>query len=874
MKKPGLSSLQNLSLAKKLALCEIIFLIPITILICFLIVEKRDVILFTDIEREGVHYLGAIGTILYDFSKPDFSQRDLERDIEHFKEAALDNGELPRTVEALRFDTKNVISTLSVTDKANGARTMRNLALDLMDRFNLSLDPDIATYHLAEAEFNQLPKILAGQAKLLDGLRLYNPHSPEQQVLSTITNTTIMEAKDSFSSDMAKVLLHIDNPEVVSELANDELQFLNNIDLFMTAMKGGNGEDIFASAYVVSDSAERMGNKLNQTLTNLLHERIRALMGVLFMQIIIALASIVAGTYVAFKIVSQTTGPLGIILAHLETLAFEIARTNTVEDDEASDARDNEIGKLNRVLGAFRKNIEDFKDIAQALQETEAASQLLFKHNPLPMLVYDRETLSYLALNEAIVKMLGWPYEEFLGMTILDTAHEDDRERMAASVGARGAGAYASGPWTLRRADGSTTVAEAYSDTIRYFGRDAVLCVVIDVTEKKKLEGQLLQAQKMEAIGKLTGGVAHDFNNLLGIIIGSLGLLQKRLQGQQESVKQLSDNALFAAMRGADLTRHLLAFARQQPLRPECIMINGLIENLARMVSQTLPSQVEVIFRPDGDLWPIEADPAQLESCILNLITNARDAMPSGGTIFIRTMTCIIDEAYVKTHPNFKVGDYVVAEVTDTGTGMSAETVEHIFEPFFTTKARDKGTGLGLSMVFGFIKQSNGQINVYSEVGMGTTFRLYFPRTYQKIAVVPDLSKLQRASGNNETILVVDDNNHFRFVVTSQLQELGYNVREASNAAEALDQLSAGPLPDLLMTDIVMPGKLTGLGLARLAQDNWPSLKIILTSGFPETALNARGEVTMGLPLLSKPYMIEELASLLARILVYEHSDE
>jgi signal transduction histidine kinase/ActR/RegA family two-component response regulator len=370
-------------------------------------------------------------------------------------------------------------------------------------------------------------------------------------------------------------------------------------------------------------------------------------------------------------------------------------------------------------------------------------------------------------------------------------------------------------------------------------------------------ESKLYQAQKMEAIGNLTGGMAHDFNNLLGVIIGNLDILLEQLA---ETPKVLAQAALDAALRGADLTRRLLAFARQQPLQPQRVDINNLVSGITKLLSRTLGENIEISLNLGPDIWPIVADPAQLEAAITNLATNARDAMPQGGKLIVSTLNTALDVDYAAQHTDVKPGDYAVIEVSDTGSGMPPEIVARIFEPFFTTKERGKGTGLGLAMVFGFIKQSGGHINVYSEVGSGTTFRLYLPRTTATATATSASNKMSAVPGGHETILVVEDNEAMRNVVMRQLGDLGYHVIEAGNAAKALEILTAGDKVDLLFTDVVMPGKLNGIELARLAREKWPKLKVVLTSGFPENKLSGHNEPLTGLRLLSKPYRREELA--------------
>lgn len=391
----------------------------------------------------------------------------------------------------------------------------------------------------------------------------------------------------------------------------------------------------------------------------------------------------------------------------------------------------------------------------------------------------------------------------------------------------------------------------------------SLVSTIHDITERRQTEEQLRQAQKMEAIGNLTGGMAHDFNNLLGIIIGNLDLLRDR-QSDDPEAAELSGEALEAALRGADLTRRLLAFARRQPLQPARIEVNALIAGIVKLLERTLGEHIRITLDLDPATWPVVADPAQLESSLTNLATNARDAMPRGGKLTIVTGNRSLDADYASLHAEVRPGDYAMIEVSDTGTGMPPEVLNHVFEPFYTTKEQDKGTGLGLSMVFGFMKQSGGHINVYSEVGIGTTFRLYLPRTDSDAEARPAAAAmLHRGSG--ETVLVVEDNASLRRVVLRQLTELGYRVLEAEDAQTALQVLESEPV-DLLFTDVVMPGGISGYEIAQTVLSRWPSTRVVLTSGFPETRIDG-DPIVRNLRLLSKPYRRDDLGRLIREVL-------
>jgi signal transduction histidine kinase len=385
--------------------------------------------------------------------------------------------------------------------------------------------------------------------------------------------------------------------------------------------------------------------------------------------------------------------------------------------------------------------------------------------------------------------------------------------------------------------------------------------------ELRRSEEQLRQAQKMETLGQLTGGLAHDFNNLLAVTIGNLDLLIRSWKGdplEQEMIQE----ALDAALSGRELTRRLLAFARRQPLLPEKLDTNELIADISKLLARTLGERIRFRLELDPEASPIVADRVQLETAIANLANNARDAMPNGGELIITSRNSRLDDAYAAAHAEVTAGEYVLIEVTDTGHGMTAEVQKRIFEPFYTTKGLGKGTGLGLSMVFGFIKQSGGHISVYSEPGRGTTFRLYLPpaagRPQEDLIEPPPLRLSYKGSG---TVLVVEDNEKIRVVATRQLKGLGFSVIEADTAEAALAELNKPTPIDLLFTDIVLPGPMDGCMLARTAMALRQPPKILLTSGFPGSSLSAVSELGPDVRLLTKPYRQDELVGALREVM-------
>jgi CheY-like chemotaxis protein len=360
--------------------------------------------------------------------------------------------------------------------------------------------------------------------------------------------------------------------------------------------------------------------------------------------------------------------------------------------------------------------------------------------------------------------------------------------------------------------------------------------------------------------------MAHDFNNLLSVVIGSLDLLQDRVRNDPDAMA-LSEAALQASMRGAELTRQLLAFARRQPLAPSVVDVNELVAGMTRLLERILEENIEVVLNTGQEIWPVLIDPAQLSAAIANLATNARDAMPKGGRLTIETKNTHLDADYAALNTEVKPGDYVLLEVSDTGTGMSAETLTQVFEPFFTTKAVGRGTGLGLSMVFGFVKQSKGHIKIYSELGHGTIVRLYLPRAEQGPAVAAPAADITPSPAAHESILVVEDDAEVRRIVTKQIAELGYSVIEAQAPKEALALLKDPQTRiDLLFTDLVMPGGMNGHELARAAIAERPSLTVLFTSGYSDSALRSDEKLKEDEHFLSKPYRKQDLARKLQEI--------
>ncbi|MCC5986149.1 MAG: PAS domain S-box protein [Pararhodobacter sp.] len=447
--------------------------------------------------------------------------------------------------------------------------------------------------------------------------------------------------------------------------------------------------------------------------------------------------------------------------------------------------------------------------------------------------------------------------------------HPEDRDEAVAGVDAliNGAETIWSGEYRFRHANGrylrvldrSFVIRDSEGKAIRLLGS------MIDVTNLREMESRLRQSQKLESVGQLTGGVAHDFNNLLTIILGNTEFLQDAID-ESDPLRRHVDMTVRAAERAAELTNRLLAFSRKQALQPQVIDVNALIAGMEDMLRRTLGAELSIEITRGEGLWQTEIDPSQLESALLNLAINSRDAMPDGGSLTIETANAWLDDTYVAHEPDLTAGQYVVIAVSDTGHGIPPDQVDRAFEPFFTTKDVDKGTGLGLSMVYGFVKQSGGHIRLYSEPGEGTTVKLYFPRARSE-ATSLDVAESGRPEGGNETILVVEDDPLLLQQVCTQVSDLGYTVLSATAGAAALEILRARPDIDLLFTDVVLPGGMNGRQVAEAAQVIKPGLKVLYTSGYSENAIVHHGRLDPGVDLLSKPYRRSELAVKLRKVL-------
>jgi PAS domain S-box-containing protein len=454
--------------------------------------------------------------------------------------------------------------------------------------------------------------------------------------------------------------------------------------------------------------------------------------------------------------------------------------------------------------------------------------------------------------------------------SVLGAIHPADRPRVGAIVGAamKSGGEYDVQARALRP-DGEEWIMHAWGQAFLDAAGElrSMLGVAQDVTErvqaeeqKRRLEAQLRQSQKMEAVGQLTGGVAHDFNNLLTVILGNLDEIRDTLADRPNALSLLEE-VQAAARKAAELTQRLTAFSRQQPLNPTVVDINRLINNLEQLLRRTLGASIAIEVIRGAGLWPCEVDPAQLENAVVNLAVNARDAMPNGGKLTIETANTRVDREYAELHAELQPGQYVSLAVTDNGVGMSEAVLSRAFDPFFTTKGPNRGTGLGLSMVYGFVKQSGGHVKLYSELGEGTTAKIYLPRSTRPAdtddggrSAGPDVR------GRGETILVVEDEPDVRSLTIRMLERLGYRVLAAEDGPSALRVMEQNPDVALLFTDIVLPGGMNGAQLARAARQARPNLQVLYTSGYTDNAVIHHGRLDPGVDLLEKPFTRSALA--------------
>jgi PAS domain S-box-containing protein len=530
-----------------------------------------------------------------------------------------------------------------------------------------------------------------------------------------------------------------------------------------------------------------------------------------------------------------------------------------------------EQGVAQRWVGT-NTDIHDQKSTAASLQrqvaERTAERDRMWQYSTDVMMVTTLEGWIK-AINPAFTRLLGWEPAEVVGTSVYTLIHPDDMQASTAEMAslASGATTFRFENRTARKGGGYAILswtAAPDAQFVHAVGRD-MTAERAAAEEMKRTAAALQQSQKMEAIGKLTGGVAHDFNNLLQVISGNLQLLAGDVAGNARAERRL-DHALAGVTRGARLASYLLAFGRRQALDPRVVKIGRFIAGMEDMLRRSLGEEIEVEMVISGGLWNTLVDTTQVENAVLNLCINARDAMDSAGRLTIEVGNAYLDDAYALAHPELQPGQYVMIAVSDTGSGMTAEVLEQAFDPFFSTKPEGKGSGLGLSMVYGFARQSGGHVKIYSELGNGTTVKLYLPRSMEaEDALLPP--EARAVIGGKETILVAEDDEGVRATVVELLSELGYQVLKAGDAASALSIIDSGIHIDLLFTDVVMPGPLRSPDLARKARERQPGIAVLFTSGYTENAIVHGGRLDAGVDLLGKPYTREALARKIRHVL-------
>lgn len=507
-------------------------------------------------------------------------------------------------------------------------------------------------------------------------------------------------------------------------------------------------------------------------------------------------------------------------------------------------------------IQAVGRDITENKHAEQALRDSEERYRQLVESSPDAILVADSNRKILFANVAAVELFRAERLDQLTALDLLDLVNPDDRGEVDELIVEILKGKIQ--PFTERRRvrlDGSEFDSESRGAPFTWDGKVAVLIITRDITGRRQAEVQLRRSQKMEAVGQLTGGIAHDFNNLLAIVLGNAELLNERVDEDD-----LIEPVIRAASRGAELTQKLLAFSHQQPLWPKTFGLNDVIDGMTGVLRRTLSEAIEIKSVAAEDLWLVRADESQVENLMLNLVINARNAMLDGGILSIETANVRLDAAQA-LEVDVSPGNYVTLTVSDTGNGMAPEVLEHVFEPFFTTQEVGEGSGLGLSMAYGFAKQSGGQLVIKSEVDHGTTVRLYLPQAPQ--AEVPTESGdavARELEAQGETVLVVEDEPDMRQIAVSLLHDLGYQVLEADHGAAAIAALKTEPRVDLLLTDLVLPGGMSGSELAQAGKGSHPEIKILLMSGYADEGAPADGHSNENVEFLRKPFTRDLLA--------------
>ena len=517
-----------------------------------------------------------------------------------------------------------------------------------------------------------------------------------------------------------------------------------------------------------------------------------------------------------------------------------------------------EVAVYAREVTEQKKLLADLSKLFQALQQS-----------PMSVIITDREgTIEY--VNPEFTKVTGYTTEEAIGQNprILKSGRMPPElyEELWQTI--TGGGVWR-GELLNKKKNGELYWELASIGAVKEGGKlSNFVAVKEDITARREMEEQLRQSQKMQVVGQLTGGIAHDFNNLLAIVIGNVQLLRERLGSDDAKAREYLDDALWSARRGGELTHRLLAFARKQPLKPSVIDLNDVVRGMSELLRRTLGARIHIEESLAADVWKAVADRGELERVIVNLAVNSRDAMPTGGTLCLETRNAMLDEDYCEQYEEVRPGEYVLLAVTDTGVGMPPEIVQRVFEPFFTTKEMGEGSGLGLSMVYGFVKQSGGHISIYSRVGHGTSVKLYLPRVQSSPnGWADDPSDAPAGDLGSHVVLVVEDEPKLRKAAVKMLERLGLRSIQAENAKDAVELLAAAH-PDVLFTDIELPGGMSGTDLADAVHELDPNIKVLFTTGYAREAVLHERWLEEKVPWLLKPYSHLDLARELRALLV------
>jgi len=532
--------------------------------------------------------------------------------------------------------------------------------------------------------------------------------------------------------------------------------------------------------------------------------------------------------------------------------------------------RDEDSEPLTILMGVH--DLSRSRQAENELRESENKYRTLFDKSADAILII--EDNMFVDCNVAALKMLGFSNKTELFNThpskLSPPVQADGKEsyvkanEMISTALEKGSHRF---EWLHKRKNGEIFPVEVLLTPVSFGGKTFIHTVWRDLSQQKLTENALRRSQKMDAVGQMAGGIAHDFNNILGIVLGNVHMLEKQLD-LDDTLRKRINGIKHSTQRAVDLTRQLLGFARREASINKATNINHVITNIQNLITQSLTPQVEVEYHLAEELWQTEIDPGDFEDAILNLALNARDAMNGSGLLTIETRNFVLDAAYCVINPDASPGNYVMLAISDTGEGMSQKLQDHIFEPFYTTKEQGKGTGLGLSRVYGFVKRSGGSIKIYSEPGTGATFRIYLPATTLIKKTAKEIeSKPGELPGGSETLLLVDDEILILELAEETLQALGYRVLTACNGKDAMQKLAENPGIDLLFTDVVMPGGINGYDLAEKAVIEYPSIKVLLTSGYTEKAVARNGQARFNENILGKPYTPTDLAWQVRKIL-------